>query len=84
MSFPFSAGVSLRPARPSASLIYESNHSSLRLISPSRIVQYSRCNNRRTAAYSPRSKAICAFINAIRSCSAIGAGNDFTNSSNAA
>ena len=77
--FPLLGGRQLGPARPSASPIYESNHRSLRLISPSRIVQYSRCNNRRTAAYSPRSKAICAFINAIRSCSAIGAGNDFMN-----
>ena len=84
MSFPFSAGVSSRPARPSASLTYEANHRSLRLISPSRIVQYSRCSKRRTAAYSPRSKAIRAFNNAIRSCSAIAAGNDFTNASKAA
>ena len=60
MSFPFSAGVSSRPARPSASLMCEANHRSLRMVSPSRIVQYSRCSKRRTAAYSPRSNAICA------------------------
>ncbi len=42
MSFAFSAGVSLRPARHSASPMYEANHRSLRLTSPSRIVAYSR------------------------------------------